>query len=64
MQTQLGAFGWCGKKRGRGKEWMDGSDYVIGELTSIAKGHILIPFADSFVLREEEVMDVQCRGRS
>ena len=42
MQTQLGAFGWCGKKRGR-----DGSDYVIGELTSIAKSYILIPFADT-----------------
>ena len=52
------------RKEERKREGRDGSDYVIGELTSIAKGHILIPFAATILLREEEERDVQCRRRS
>ena len=47
MQTQLGAFGW--RERGE-REGRDGSDYVIGELTSIAKGNIFIPTADTVLV--------------
>ena len=38
---------WLARKEERKGEGSHGRGYVIGELTSIAKGHILIPLADT-----------------
>ena len=37
------------RKRGE-REGRDGSDCVVGELTSIAKGNIFIPIADTVLV--------------
>ena len=40
---------WLAWKRGE-REGRDGSDYVISEITSIAKGNIFIPTADTVLV--------------